>query len=54
MKIRWYIFFITIVWCVFAGYRTSLIGPLTKPEEMVSIDHPTQAPLKVLKQNFAS
>ena len=54
MKVRWYILVFTLFWCAFALYRTCLIGPLTKPEEMVSIDHPSQASLKVLKQNFVS
>ena len=53
-KGRWYIIFITLIWVIFSGYQAATLGPLTKPEEMVSIDHPSVSSKKILEENFVS
>jgi hypothetical protein len=41
MRLKWIIIFLTASWCIFAGIKVSELGPLTEPEEMVDINHPS-------------
>ena len=53
-RLKWIIIFLSVSWCIFAAFKVAEIGPLTEPEEIVDINHPSQKSQKILQQNFVS
>jgi predicted RND superfamily exporter protein len=53
-KMRWVIVVFTFAWFFFAANKARKIGPLTKNEEFIPMDHPIMIPINILNNNFTA
>jgi len=51
-KFKWPIVVVSVAWFVVAAVFAAQVGPMTKPEEFISPDHPLMKPIKLITEEF--